>query len=80
MICNLGPGTLRDIQERECVCVCVCVCGERERERKRERERERERERDTDSKSAPSRSLVESLKRTPTLESESWYPRPYLSL
>ena len=34
----------------------------------------------TNSVSAPSSNLVESLKSTPTLESHSWYPRPYLSL
>ena len=46
----------------------------------KDRGRRIERERGTNSVSAPSSNLVESLKSTPTLESHSWYPRPYLSL
>ena len=53
----------------------------REREKGIDRGREKRRRRcATYSKSDPRSNLVESLKSTPTLESESWYPRPYLSL
>ena len=53
--------------------------GETERGRKGGKEREKK-EILSHSKSAPRSNLVESLNSTPTLESESWYPSPYLSL